>query len=412
MWVPKTTAELEAALLSNDLPAESSYYEYKRELPPSGKNTDIAIDVAAMTTDGGVIIYGVGEDKTNNTFYGKPIDLRSAVERLSQVVEMYVKVRPHFEAHPLTIPQNQAHGYLVVEVPASPMAPHMVEVKDEYRCYGRHDGGNRKLTQGDLDRLYERRQHIERDVQQALDEAMALDPIEAEEHRGDLHLVARPVVPQPDLRVRMIGDDDGSALRQSVLDAFNSFRFLNPASPEFSEIVSSSHARKTADGVAIESPPFVPSGQTEANYDYVSRLELLDDGAVRVFKSRVAHIHKRREGTEAWIVRESGVAQFCTYFVKMVGQLLSKANYTGQVDLLLSLTGARAAVSGDYHFNDRAFFATAPLPTVIDDDFRNHVRTTSSEMLNTPTSVAAALESRLARLIRPPGMADPLQLRG
>ena len=110
-------------------------------------------------------------------------------------------------------------------------------------------------------------------------------------------------------------------------------------------------------------------------------------------------------------MRESGVAQFCAHFVRTVGQLLAKANYTAQVDLLFSLTGAKGAVSGEYFFNHWALFATAPLPAVTDNDFRNYVRTTASEMLNSPITVAAALELRLARLIRSPGMADPLQLK-
>ncbi len=60
--MPKTAEELVAALDEGTLPHETAHYEYKKQLPPAKKNADMAVDVAAMTADSGVIIYGVEQD--------------------------------------------------------------------------------------------------------------------------------------------------------------------------------------------------------------------------------------------------------------------------------------------------------------------------------------------------------------
>ncbi len=62
MWIPRTAGEIEARALAGDL-TETATFEGKRELPSSGKSRDLAIDVAALANEGGVIIYGIGEDE-------------------------------------------------------------------------------------------------------------------------------------------------------------------------------------------------------------------------------------------------------------------------------------------------------------------------------------------------------------
>jgi hypothetical protein len=106
-----------------------------------------------------------------------------------------------------TIPtgEDPSLGYLVISVPASPRAPHMVTVGKEYRYYGRSATGNVPLTEGEVARLYERRQRLEMDRGDILDEAIESAPIAPHEDFGYLHLVARPVVPDEDLFDRASG---------------------------------------------------------------------------------------------------------------------------------------------------------------------------------------------------------------
>jgi hypothetical protein len=119
----------------------------KEQLPPSGKNEDIAVDVAAMTTDGGTIIYGVAENKAIGTFTAAPIPLPGAMERISNVVKGSIAGSPSFDVYPLD--PGQPTGFLVVSVPASMNAPHLRRrpvlridwrhcVEQAHRGYGQH----------------------------------------------------------------------------------------------------------------------------------------------------------------------------------------------------------------------------------------------------------------------------------
>ena len=61
MWVPRDASEIEEAARSGAL-EETTSFDAKAELPSSKKNADLAVDIAAMSTDGGVLLYGVAED--------------------------------------------------------------------------------------------------------------------------------------------------------------------------------------------------------------------------------------------------------------------------------------------------------------------------------------------------------------
>jgi hypothetical protein len=68
---------------------------------------------------------------------------------------------PYIEVKPHALPDDPTKGYIVVVVPASPRAPHQVTVKGEYRFYGRGATGNRLLNEGEIARLYARRERYE-----------------------------------------------------------------------------------------------------------------------------------------------------------------------------------------------------------------------------------------------------------
>ncbi len=63
MWIPKDENEIIEAIKAGDL-VETATLDAKKALPEQGKSKDLAIDVAAMANDGGVLIYGIGEDAT------------------------------------------------------------------------------------------------------------------------------------------------------------------------------------------------------------------------------------------------------------------------------------------------------------------------------------------------------------
>jgi len=126
--VPRTLTELRAAIQNHGVKLqEGTRFDAKRELPARGKTTDLAVDVAAMSTEGGVLVYGLEEDIRNGTLIERPVQLAGAVERVDAVVRSLVCERPEIEA--FVIDTSAGEGFVVVAVPPSPRAPHMVQVK-------------------------------------------------------------------------------------------------------------------------------------------------------------------------------------------------------------------------------------------------------------------------------------------
>ncbi len=198
MWVPKSEKDILSAIAAGDL-VETANFDAKAKLPGKGKSKDLAVDVAAMSADGGTLLYGVGEDDNDRPTVPLPFKLAGARERVDQIVRTSISEPPAIEVHAIPTDNDPTVGYLVVHVPASSRAPHMVTVGKELRYYGRGATGNAPLSEGEVARLYERRQRWDVDRDAMLEEAIESAPIPPHEDFAYLHLVARPVVPDDNL---------------------------------------------------------------------------------------------------------------------------------------------------------------------------------------------------------------------
>jgi len=72
MWTPASEQEILAAIETGDL-IETASFDTKGSLPAKGKSKGLAIDVAAMATDGGTLLYGVGEDEDDRPTVPRPV---------------------------------------------------------------------------------------------------------------------------------------------------------------------------------------------------------------------------------------------------------------------------------------------------------------------------------------------------
>ena len=148
-WLPRSEEDLVQALDAGDV-AESNRLDMKASIGDSDRaRKETAKDLASFAVDGGALLIGVREDKDNQVFVPAPIDLRAAVERIEQIAAN--RVDPPLVVHPREIAsKEQGVGYLWVDIPSSPDAPHMVEG----RYYGRGERTNRILTDADVLRLH------------------------------------------------------------------------------------------------------------------------------------------------------------------------------------------------------------------------------------------------------------------
>ena len=192
MWIPKTEEEIVEVVTSGSL-EESAVFDAKRELPAKNKNLEIAKDIAAMATDGGVLIYGIAEDEDRRPTGPNPIPLAGQPERISVIVQTSIAEAPRIVISTIPTADDPSVGYLVVVVPASERAPHMVVAREDNRFYGRTATGNTVLTEAQVARLYERRHQWEVDGEALLAQEIERAPLSPRVGFGYLHLIAQPV---------------------------------------------------------------------------------------------------------------------------------------------------------------------------------------------------------------------------
>ena len=132
-WGPRTEAELQTAI-DQGLVRESHVFDVKKQPPPPEKNRDIAIDLANFAVDGGRILYGVHQPNFSGPTTLAPFDVSGLSERLDQIA-LGGSIDPPLRIRCVDIPSdtNPGRGYLLVVVPRSPQAPHMVDGRYRYR---------------------------------------------------------------------------------------------------------------------------------------------------------------------------------------------------------------------------------------------------------------------------------------
>lgn len=139
--------------------SENHYLEFKRDsyALTDGGTRELAKDLAAMAVDCGVIVVGVDENKETGRALGlSPVPIKGFAERVDQIAHQRLDPPLHVEIHdPLPDPDDPARGVFVIVIPASPVAPHMVDG----RYYGRGERGVRVLPDAEVLRLHQLRAH-------------------------------------------------------------------------------------------------------------------------------------------------------------------------------------------------------------------------------------------------------------
>lgn len=382
MWIPQSEKEIKAAIEAGDL-TETAIFDAKATLPGQGRSKDIAVDVAAMANDGGTLLYGVGEDGHGRPAVSTPIDLKGAAERVDQIVRTSISEPPTVEVRAVPMAGDPGRGYLVVAVPSSPRAPHMVVVGGDHRYYGRSATGNVRLSEGEVARLYERRQRWEVDQEALLDEAIARAPLEPHEGYGYLHLVARPVVPDEELLERAKGDQPvRNVLNGLFSKAASPQLFGRSYSPDLSEHFSFA---RVADGWLASHG--MSDRQPYRDPGNVLEFEVGLDGGGHLFCGRAAD-----NLDNSLVIFEVIVAGLTTRFLAVLGELYTAGGYLGQVDVGVAVTGLSGGVS--YIVKSRMFSSPRPYDR---DEYRRTGRFSASTLRDDPRSAARRLVYPLVR---------------
>lgn len=200
IWIPRTEAELREGLLSRDIP-EGHQLDFKRELGnTSADRKETARDLASFAIDGGVLIVGVAEPGTDR-FELAPQPLPGLSERAEQIAANRSDPSLHVRTHIISSEADPSLGYLVIEVPPSPGAPHMVDG----RYLGRAERTKRTLSDAEVVRLHQARVEVERRLERTL--AVEIDREPTPRPSSRMSLVAQPLAAPPEALRRLVRGD-------------------------------------------------------------------------------------------------------------------------------------------------------------------------------------------------------------
>lgn len=342
MLASRSAEEFERAAREGLL-VERRRFETKRQMPAPGKNEDIAVQVASLTGDGGLLIYGVAEDEHGRPTLPQPLRLEGAAERIDQVVNALVDEPPHFELESLPLESDPSLGYLLVVVPQSPRAPHQVAVKGEYRYYGRGEKGKRILAEGEIARLYRRREEWEVNANQLLADCIAASEHgRSTEELAFLHGFVRPVVPDERIWERAVERRGGE---RELLDRLRAAAHAVRTASGFSPALAETHNWRElgADAWTLDSTAHTQDFEPDKQV----RVDVNVDGRGYLFCGRAAVPSKASEaaGPRSLLIFESLIAGNFAAFLAMAGALYADAAFVGPVDLGLAITGLEGSVS-------------------------------------------------------------------
>jgi len=382
MWVPTSEAQIEQAI-SDGLLREGPSFDAKAELPRAGRNKDLAKDICAMTIEGGVLLYGVGGDDSTRPDRLAPIGLAGAAERVDLVAQTAIAEPPYIEISDFRSERAPDRGYLVVVIPPSPRAPHMVTLDGDNRYWARGATGNRALSEAEVARLYALRERWDTDANLVLDEALETFPFPAGDD-GAVCVAARLLGGAPDPLARVAGGDRDRALEALRLAAAAADPYRDQGDASLSDAYQI--VRRGADAWGID------AGREPA-FPYGVRLEITRNGVLRYWAKPITHEVRGRR-----LMLERSVTRHVTQLAAALGALLENAGLAGMVDIGVAVLGIETAIaaSAAQAFSPREYGEAM---------YRATDRFSAAELRADPRVITARLVAPLYEAFSRPGYA-------
>ena len=276
--------------VASELLEESHFLDLKREVKAGrAANKETARDLAQFAIDGGTVIIGLAE--SDGAVELSPERLEGLAERIELIAR--TNCDPPLAVISRSIPTaaDPHVGYVIVHVPASPSAPHMVEG----RYLGRGDKTKRYLSDAEVLRLHALRARREVDAETLLVAEFDRDPfnILRKRHQGHGFFVAEPAMPR---RGMLLGLTDPPVDWNKVMTFVNqSHSPHNPAQQAIARVTTSGFRPDIGDlrtldrraaGVALSTYD-IQQGRLisdQARIDgSAAELEIRDDGGLRIY---------------------------------------------------------------------------------------------------------------------------------
>jgi hypothetical protein len=387
-WQPRVEADIQRAI-DDDLLRETHFFELKREVGSTpGARKETARDLASLAVDGGALLIGLEEDKANRTWTLAPQPLAGLTERVENIASLLVDP-------PLSIVTNEvpaltsSHGYLLVDIPESAAAPHMVDGV----YYGRGDRTRVRLSDAEVLRYHSRRTSGEQLGNQLLDAEAARDPVPAADRsNGHLYIVAQPLTAPQNVAIAFVRGDRQNLLRfvngaeQSVPE-----RYLAELAPRPSRADTfSSRAQGTAlcsASIARHGRQFDRSGEEQNVVDF----EFREDGGFRVLVCRIT----AQWGQNPPVIMDGLGIAYVRRSIYWAARISEITNYRGKWLFGISASNLRGLSS--HTFLNGGMIGEGPMYDA--SEYREVTQTTFIEMTQEPWAIAERLIGRLLRAL-------------
>jgi hypothetical protein len=351
-WLPRTEAEMSEAA-DQGLLEEGHHLDVKREIPAGSRaNRELARDLASFAVDGGTLIVGIGEDAEAGSFTLMPQPMSGLAERIELVARTVPDPPLAVLSSLIRSEADPSLGYLVVQVPPSAAAPHMVD----HRYLGRGDKTKLYLSDADVKRLHQRRQATEQDALVLLREQFDRDPIPPGDRRqAHFFLLAQPSTPRPGMLLKLVHGEKvhvrllGLVQRAESAEVREALRSTGGFSPPLDS--ASEFAYRSA-GVALvyglgSGRSWSDDGGSSA--EDVVELEVDEDGGLRIFMSRLSDsVRSAGPGADGERLLMAGAVTYARQFVALTAAAAGQAGYLGNWVLAAGATGIKGLPVHDY----------------------------------------------------------------
>jgi hypothetical protein len=371
--VPLATEQQLVRAVTEGLLEESHFIDLKRELKAGkGENRELARDLASFAIDGGTLLIGVDEE-ADGSAHLSPVALDGLAERVEQVAHMVPDPPLAVVTKRIGTQADPSVGYLVVHVPTSPAAPHMVD----NRYIGRGDKTKRYLSDSEVLRLHEQRRSTQDDAMALLDAEFRRDPVPQEARsQSHLFLLAEPLTGRPEMLLHIV---EGDGWQQRLLDFAR-----RSVTPELQQVLAATVGGFSPDIGQLQSFDRRPDGAALTTYglasgrvlredtlepENVAELEVDEDGGLRMFTSRLSARLGHDNGEQ--LVFDVAPVLYVRRLIALTVAAAQEAGYFGNWVLAVGATGleGRQSVrqSQEWTLSPRANrYASGHLPTSSD----------------------------------------------
>jgi hypothetical protein len=335
-WEPRTERDIQAALDQGFL-KESHVLDVKKQPPPPIKNLDIAVDIASFAADGGRILYGVDQPVSSGPTRLSPFDFAGLAERFDQIARGG-SIDPPVRLRCVDIPSetHPGQGYLLLVIPRSSQAPHMVDGR--YRC--RSDRTNSIMSDAEVRRLAGERAARQQDIAALLEEEVERDPTDNSlRTQGHLFIVAQPLSGSPNLLSTAIGSQDWrNWLRGPFRDAVWAAGGPTGLAPDLFNHATGLAPRPSGWAISTyevgDDRRVRPNGLRPAEEDNLLDLEVRDDGGLRLFCARASYMAGGRSVTFINLI-----VLLTRRLVRAAGAVAAKGDFLGEWGFGVAIRG-------------------------------------------------------------------------